>query len=83
MTGTIAGNQFIRGQSIVSVIGRSESSAKLGFQTLDQLNFGPILVLSNQVAHIFADILIGARIANIGSNEIAMGTINADIEGDA
>ena len=52
--------------------------SQLGLQPVEGLGLNPLLVTSDQVADVLADVFIGPLIANIGRDIVAQGSTDAD-----
>src|ERR1700754_367821 len=78
---TIARDHRVRIERRITGLCRGEGPSQLGLEPVELLGFGSLLVAADQVADIFADILIGTLVAYIGSDEIAQCAADADIEG--
>src|ERR1700754_2341019 len=78
---TIARDHRVRIERRIAGLGRGEGPSQLGLEPVELLGFGSLFVAADQVSDIFADILISTLVTDIGSDEIAQGAADTDIDG--
>src|SRR5690554_6729574 len=80
-SGPVPRDDLGRRQRLVTLLGRGEGTGQFGLQPVKAFLLGPFLVAPDQVADIFADVLIRPVLADIGRNEIAERAAETDGHG--
>ena len=79
----VASNDLDGDQRPIAVIGHRESMGQFGLLTIKGRPFRPLLVAPDQIADVFADVLIGIILAYGGGHEIARRAADTDGHGRA